>query len=107
MGWVNKVTLAPCPFLIYHASPSDFQLFLIHPPELSGNYKQRHLVAKQEKLGEKRLLNFAYDVSLLYTYDSLTGCKLTTRDQRLYFSSDGSHATYFYCPLKSIFFGQV
>jgi hypothetical protein len=34
-------------------SPSDFSLFLIHPPELSSNYQQRHHAAKQEKLGKE------------------------------------------------------
>jgi hypothetical protein len=27
--------------------------FLIHPPELSGNYQQRYLIAKQKKFGEE------------------------------------------------------
>jgi hypothetical protein len=48
----------------YGADSSDFYSFLIRPPELSVNYQQTHLVAKREKLGEKLLLNFAYEVSL-------------------------------------------
>jgi hypothetical protein len=31
-------------------------MILIRPPELSGNYQQRHLVAKQEKVGEEIML---------------------------------------------------
>jgi hypothetical protein len=34
-------------FMMYCASPSEFLSFLVHPPELSGKYQQRHLVAKQ------------------------------------------------------------
>jgi hypothetical protein len=52
VGWTLKATLAPRPFLIYCASPSDFWSFLICPLELSGSYQQRRLVAKHDKLGE-------------------------------------------------------
>jgi hypothetical protein len=44
--------------LIYYASPSEFLSFLIHLPELSGNYLQRYLVAKQEKLGKEMAAEF-------------------------------------------------
>jgi hypothetical protein len=33
------------PFLIYCAPPTELNSFLTHPPELSGNSQQRHLVA--------------------------------------------------------------
>jgi hypothetical protein len=61
---VHKATFALQPFLIYCAFPSDFLSCLIHPPELSGNYQQRHLVAKQQKHGKEMGMNFAYEVSL-------------------------------------------
>jgi hypothetical protein len=44
-----KATLALRPLLTYRAAPSEFLSFLIHPPKLSGNNQQRHLVAKQEE----------------------------------------------------------
>jgi hypothetical protein len=63
--WACKATLAPQQFLIYYASPSHILSFLIHSPELSSHYQQRHIVAKQEKLGKEWLLNFAYEASFL------------------------------------------
>jgi hypothetical protein len=54
----------------------DFQSFLIRPPELSGNYQQRHLVVEQEKCGEKLTQNFAYKISLSYSWGSLISCKI-------------------------------
>jgi hypothetical protein len=39
-------------------------------PELYGNYQQRHLAVKVEKLGEKWVLNFAYEVALSYSQRS-------------------------------------
>jgi hypothetical protein len=65
-------TLVPQLFMIYCVSPSDFLSSLVYPPELSGKYQQRRLVAKQEKLGEGWSTNFAYEVSLSYSYGSLT-----------------------------------
>jgi hypothetical protein len=44
---------------------SEFWSFLIHSPELYGSNQQKHLVAKQEKLGEK--WPFADDISRSYT----------------------------------------
>jgi len=55
------------PLLIYCASPSEFLSFLIHPPELSGNYQQRHLVAKQGETWREMSVNFAGEVSLSYS----------------------------------------
>jgi hypothetical protein len=43
-------------------SLSEFESFMIHPPELSGSNQQRHLLEKQEKVHEK-WPNFAYKVS--------------------------------------------
>jgi hypothetical protein len=40
---------------------------MIHPPDLSGKYQQRHPVAKQDKLGEKWPLNFAYELPFFDT----------------------------------------
>jgi hypothetical protein len=62
-GMVQGVpcTATISPFLIYCESPSEFQSFPIHPPELSGNYEQRYLLVKQE-LVEKLQLNFDYEV---------------------------------------------
>jgi hypothetical protein len=60
----HKVSHAVRPFVMKCASSSVLQSFLIHPPQLSGNYQHRHLVANQEKLGEKWPLNFTYKVSL-------------------------------------------
>jgi hypothetical protein len=76
MGWVHRVTLSLQPFLIYWASPSDFLTFLICPAELSANYHQRYVVTKQEKLGGKWPLNFAYKISLSYSQGSLTCHKI-------------------------------
>jgi hypothetical protein len=53
--------------LLVFCVPSNFQPFLIRPPELSDNYQYRHLVVNQEKRGEKWQLNFAYEVSLSYS----------------------------------------
>jgi hypothetical protein len=47
-----KVSHALRLFLIYCASPSDLLLFLTHPPELSGNYPQRHTRFDKKKYGE-------------------------------------------------------
>jgi hypothetical protein len=41
------------PFSDLLCVPYEFYSFLIHPPELSGKYQQRYLVAYQVKLGEK------------------------------------------------------
>jgi hypothetical protein len=43
--------------------PFELSSLPIHTPELSGNCS-RHLVAKQEEVGEKWPLNFVYEVSL-------------------------------------------
>jgi hypothetical protein len=51
--WAHKASLTLQPFLMCCASPSEFQSFLIHPPEFSGSYQQRHLVVKQEKFGNE------------------------------------------------------
>jgi hypothetical protein len=40
---------------------------MIHPPELSGNYQQRHLVAKQGKAWREMAVNFANEVSISYS----------------------------------------
>lgn len=40
-------------FLIYCVSTAEFYSFVIHLPEISGKYQLRHLVANEEKLGEK------------------------------------------------------
>jgi hypothetical protein len=40
-------------FISYCASQSDFSSLLIRPPEISGSYQQRYIVAKQEELGEE------------------------------------------------------
>jgi hypothetical protein len=54
MGWYRTKRLTHCGhFLIYCESPSEFQSFLIHPPELSRKHQQKHLIANQEKVGEK------------------------------------------------------
>jgi len=57
------------PFVIYFAFQSELQSLLIHSRELSGIYQHRHLVSKQENLGEKFQLNFAYEVSLFICKD--------------------------------------
>jgi hypothetical protein len=46
-----KVSHALRLFVIYCASPSELYSFQIHPPELWQ--LPRHLIAKQEKLGEE------------------------------------------------------
>jgi hypothetical protein len=53
----------------YCAPPSDFQIFLIRPPELSDSYQQRYLIAKQEKLGEEMTEEFCLR-SISYSYGS-------------------------------------
>lgn len=58
LGWTHTATLAPRLFLICCAFPSDFQSFFIGPPELSGNYKWSHLVAKHEKRGTEMAVEF-------------------------------------------------
>jgi hypothetical protein len=67
----------------YIATMSDL---LIHPPELSGSNQQRHLVAKEEKLGEK-WLNLAYVVSVFMTLGTLT-CRTTLQHGTDGFSSE-------------------
>jgi hypothetical protein len=37
---------------------------MIYPPQLSGSYQQTDLAVKQQKLGKKRVVNFAYKVPL-------------------------------------------
>jgi hypothetical protein len=64
-GWAHKATLALRPFLIYFETQFEFLSFLMHPPELSGNYQQIHPVAKQEKFGDKWPPNFVYEVSFM------------------------------------------
>jgi hypothetical protein len=49
----NKASHTLRPLLMYCASPSAFLSFLVHPPEFCASNQQRHLVANQEKLGEK------------------------------------------------------
>jgi len=44
-----------------------FQSLLIHPPEPSDKYQQRHIVAKQEYLGKEMAGDFAGEVYLLYS----------------------------------------
>jgi hypothetical protein len=39
-------------------SPVWFILFLIRPPELSGNYQEKRRGGKQEKLGDKMATEF-------------------------------------------------
>jgi hypothetical protein len=48
-------------------SSSEFQSFLIHPPELSNSNQQTHLVAKQEKNVEKIAVIFSGEVFLSYS----------------------------------------
>jgi hypothetical protein len=45
-------------FLIYCSTPSDLS-FLIHPPELSGKYQQRHLVVERGETLRETAVNFA------------------------------------------------
>jgi hypothetical protein len=58
----------PCTATISHllCVPTLFLIIVIRLPDLSGSYQQMHLVAKQEKLGEKLPLNFAYEVYISY-----------------------------------------
>jgi hypothetical protein len=60
-------------------------------------YKRSHLVAKQEVHSEE-ILNFACEVSLTYSVGSLTCCKSTTWDRRIYYLFEGSRASDFYRP---------
>jgi hypothetical protein len=39
---------------------------LIHPPEFSGNSTSSHLIVQQDEK-EKEIMNFAFEVSLLYS----------------------------------------
>jgi hypothetical protein len=93
MQWqdVNKISYSYCygvvshmaslelrPFLVCCLSPSELQLFLIHPPELSGKYQQRHLVAKQEKLGGKWPWILPMKYLFSYAYGFLTCRKILT-----------------------------
>jgi hypothetical protein len=97
--WAHKAILAPRPFLIYCASVTVFQSFQICPPELPGNFQQRHLVAKQEKLDEE----MAVECLVRSISFKLVGFfNLTTWDWRFYFPSEESRATGFYRPLKSV-----
>jgi hypothetical protein len=63
-------------FLIYCASPSEFQSFLIHSPELSGKYRQRHLAAKKGETWQEMSLNFAGEVYLSYSTGIFTCRKI-------------------------------
>jgi hypothetical protein len=54
----HKKTLALRSFLTYRATPSEFEKFMIHPPELSANYQQIHLIAKQEKTWREMAAEF-------------------------------------------------
>jgi hypothetical protein len=73
---------------------------LIHPPELSGSKQQRHLVANQDKLGEKCqwILLTKY---LFHTEGSLTCRKSLTWYRRLYFPSDRTRATACFILIKN------
>jgi hypothetical protein len=50
--------LAPRPFLICCSSLPGFSSFPLRQPEPSADYQQRHLVAKQERLGEEMVAKF-------------------------------------------------
>jgi hypothetical protein len=52
-GVVSNKAVTLRPLLMYCASPSAFLSFLVHPSEFCASNQQRHLVANQEKLGEK------------------------------------------------------
>jgi hypothetical protein len=68
------------------------------PPELTANYQQRHLVAKQEKPGKKLPLNFclrSISFILIGFFNMLKN--LMTWDWWLYFSSERNHAMDLYC----------
>jgi hypothetical protein len=49
--------------MTYCSSPTEF--YLIDPPELSGKYQHRHLVAKQEETWKEMSINFAGKVSVI------------------------------------------
>jgi hypothetical protein len=53
--WGGMVKSVPCTAAIVWSvvRPHLFQSYLMRPPELSGKYQQRHIVAKQEETGEK------------------------------------------------------
>jgi hypothetical protein len=53
-----------CHILIYCASASEFWSFPINPPDLSGKYQQRHLVAKQGETWREKFFNFASELFL-------------------------------------------
>jgi hypothetical protein len=50
---LHKASHALRPFMIYCASMSEFESFVIHPPDVFGIYQQGHVVTNQKKLGEK------------------------------------------------------
>jgi hypothetical protein len=93
-GWYRTKCPMHCGlFLMYYASSSEFYLFVIHPPELSGKYQQRYLIAKQERLSEECPLILPQKY-LCHTPEGSVTCS-TTWDQRLLFPSKGSRATNF------------
>jgi hypothetical protein len=66
-GWYPTKRLMHCGhLLICCASPSWVQSFLIHPPDLSGKYQQRHLVVKQGETWRVMSANLAGEVCLSY-----------------------------------------
>jgi hypothetical protein len=86
-------------FLIYCASPSEILSFMTHPPELSGKYEQKHLVAKQGETWQEMSIKSAGKVSLSYSASIFNMLyNLTTWGRWLYFPCEESHATDFHCP---------
>jgi hypothetical protein len=85
-GIVQSVPYNCDHFLNNCASLCEFQSLLIHPPEPSDKYQQRHLVAKQEYLGEKCPLILPVKYSCYTLKGSLT-CREILRHETDGFTS--------------------
>jgi hypothetical protein len=79
VGWAHKATLAPRPCLTYCTPPSNFLSFLIPAQELSVNYQQRYLLAKQEKFGKEMAAKFCLRSISFMLVGSFKACRKILR----------------------------